>query len=349
MGPAKDGIHLWWKVSGRNKRSITLDAHSEYGQTLAKRLVRWADVVITSLRLPTLEAWNLDWPSIHKEIGRVIMLEVSRYGAKSSLASAPGFGKMGEARSGVVYLTGFSDGPPIHTGFSHADAITGLMGAYAILAALYRREGENDFDGEWIDLALFEPLFRLMEWQVIVYDQLGIIPRRAGNRLAVAPAAVINTYQSKDGDWITVTSATLRSVLNVVRLLGLPEDDYRTAEKQVEKADLIDERLREWINSHKTEEALVALAEAGVVASRIFNVADIVHDRIYAELEDILTIEDQDLGLVRMPGVIPRFHRYPGRIWRTGADLGKDNDLVYREWLGLSDDEMNTLGREGVI
>src|SRR5439155_12511644 len=104
----------------------------------------------------------------------------------------------------------------LHTGFSDGDGLTGLMGAFAIMAALYRRERDPAFDGEWVDLALFETLFRLIEWQVIVHDQLGVVPERSGNRLAVAPAAVINTYQSRDGDWITVTSATPRSVLNVV-------------------------------------------------------------------------------------------------------------------------------------
>lgn len=84
---------------------------------------------------------------------------------------------MGEARSGVVHLTGFPEGPPVHTGFSHGDAVTGLMGAFAVLAALHRRDTDPDsFDGEWIDLALFEPLYRLVEWQIIAYDQLGTAP-----------------------------------------------------------------------------------------------------------------------------------------------------------------------------
>jgi len=147
-----------------------------------------------------------------------------------------------------------------------------LMGAFAIMAALYRRERDPAFDGEWVDLALFETLFRLIEWQVIVHDQLGVVPERSGNRLAVAPAAVINTYQSRDGDWITVTSATPRSVLNVVRLLGLDEADYATVEAQTERRHLLDEALRGWIAERPTDEALRELADAEVVASRIFSI-----------------------------------------------------------------------------
>ncbi|MFJ7998327.1 CaiB/BaiF CoA transferase family protein [Streptomyces sp. NPDC096310] len=194
MGPRRDGVPLWFKVAGRDKRAVTLDLHHEAGRAVARRLDAWTDVVIVTLR--------------------AVLLQISGFGATSSQADAPGFGKVGEARSGVVHLTGFPDGPPVPTGFSHGDAVTGLMGAYAVLAALHRRDHDPGLAGEWIDLALFEPLFRLVEWQVIVHDQLGHVPERSGNQLSVAPAAVINTYRSRDGEWLTVTSATPRSVRN---------------------------------------------------------------------------------------------------------------------------------------
>ncbi|CAM5681646.1 CoA transferase OS=Streptomyces alboniger OX=132473 GN=CP975_08855 PE=4 SV=1 [Streptomyces alboniger] len=176
MGPRKDGHPLWFKVAGRNKRSVTLDLHHEAGRDVAHRLVAWADVVIVTLRSGRLRTWGLDWESVHRINPKAVLLQISGFGATSSQADAPGFGKVGQARSGVVHLTGFPDGPPVHTGFSHGDSVTGLMGAYAVLAALHRRDHDPDFDGEWIDLALFEPLFRLVEWQVIVHDQLGRFP-----------------------------------------------------------------------------------------------------------------------------------------------------------------------------
>jgi formyl-CoA transferase len=256
---------------------------------------------------------------------------------------------VGEARSGVVHITGFADGPPVHTGFSHADTVTALTGAYGVLAALHRRDHDPGFRGEWVDIALFEPLFRLIEWQVIVHDQLGTVPARSGNRLSVAPAAVVNTYRSADDEWITVTSATLRSVLNVVRLLGLPEEDYRTVAQQVARADDLDVRLREWIGARPTDECLRAMREAEVVASRIFTVADILDDPVYAERGDIVTVDDPQLGPVRMQAVVPRFHQHPGAVWRTGPALGEDNDVVYRKWLGVPDEEYAQLQAEGVV
>ncbi|HZD66968.1 MAG TPA: CoA transferase, partial [Acidimicrobiales bacterium] len=265
------------------------------------------------------------------------------------LRGAPGFGKVGEARSGVVALTGFPDGPPVHTGFSHADTVTALTGAYGVLAALHRKDHDPAFGGEWVDLALFEPLFRLIEWQVIVHDQLGTVPERSGNRLSVAPAAVVNTYRSADGEWITVTSATPRSVRNVVSLLGLPEEDYRTVADQAARASDLDAALGAWIGARPAAEALAAMAEAEVVASRIFTVADILADPTYAEREDVVTVEDPELGPVRMQAVVPKLHHHPGVVWRTGPALGEDNDLVYRTFLGLAEAEVAALAAKGVI
>ncbi|MGX1567420.1 CaiB/BaiF CoA transferase family protein [Streptomyces sp. NPDC055506] len=349
MGPRRDGVPLWFKVAGRNKRSVTLDLHHEAGRAVAHRLVAWADVVIVTLRAGRLRSWGLDWEAVHRINPKAVLLQISGFGATSSQADAPGFGKMGEARSGVVHLTGSPDGPPVHTGFSHGDAVTGLMGAYAVLAALHRRDHDPDFDGEWIDLALFEPLFRLVEWQVIVHDQLGTVPQRSGNQLAVAPAAVINTYRSRDEQWITVTSATLRSVRNVARLLGLPEEEFATSEQQHARRGELDEGLRAWVAERSEAECLEAFARAEVVASRVFDAADIAADPVYAERDDIVTVDDPDLGEVRMQAVIPHFRQRPGRIWRTGPALGQDNDLVYRDWLGLSDEELAALEKNDAV
>jgi crotonobetainyl-CoA:carnitine CoA-transferase CaiB-like acyl-CoA transferase len=348
QGPTKDGVHLWWKVSGRNKRSVTLDLRSSSGQALAHELIQWADVVITNMRFDTLVRWGLDWEAIHRLNPRAVMLQITGNGATTTARNDPGFGKVGEARSGVVHITGFPDGPPVHTGFSHADAVTALMGAFAISASLVRRN-DPDFEGEWIDLALFESLFRLIEWQVIFYDQLGVPPMRAGNQLAVAPGAVINTFLSADGVWVTVTSGTPRSVSNIAALLGEPADQYVTVADLLANKERLDQLLHDWIAARTADECLATMAELEVVASRIFDAADIVADPIYREREDIVTLADPELGMVRMQAVVPKLHQRPGSVWRTGPSLGEDNDLVYGKWLGKSTEELDRLRAAGVI
>jgi formyl-CoA transferase len=348
-GLAKDGVYLWWKVSGRNKRSVTLNLRTPQGQDVARRLCEWADVVITNFRLGTLERWRLDWDTLHKINPKLIMLQVSGFGGNTTYRDRPGFGKVGEAMSGVVHLTGFPDGPPVHTGFSHADSVTGLFGAFAIQTALYRNLTDPEFSGELIDLALYEGLYRLIEWQVIFYDQTGIPPMRAGNQLANAPAAVINMYKSKDDVWITVTTGTWRSVQKVAALLGEPAEEYDTPEKQFARVSRLDDLLRAYIAERTSEEALEAMEQAQVVASVIYDVAAIVNDKTYAERGNIVTVDDPQLGPVRMQAVLPHFSNHPGAVWRSGPELGQDNNLVYREYLGMSEDEVKALKNAEII
>lgn len=344
-----DGVYLWWKVSGRNKRSVTIDLRTPEGQDLARQLAAWADVLITNFRVGTLEKWGLDWESVHAVNPTLVMLQITGFGVNSTLRNAPGFGKVGEAMSGVVALTGFPDGPPVHTGFSHADSVTALMGAFAVQTALYRRNTDPDFDGEWIDLALYESLYRLIEWQVIVYDQLGFVPQRAGNRLPVSPAAVINTYATSDDAWVTVTSGTVRSVQNVARLLGQPDEDYRTVEQQQDRRLELDDLLAEWIRTKTAEEAVEAMRGAQVTASRIYTIEDIVEDETFVERENVITVEDDELGPLRMQSVIPKLTRHGGEVWRSGPTLGQDNEYVFGDLLHLPPEQIEDLHARGVI
>ena len=345
LGVAKDGINLLWPVGSRNKRSVTLDLRGRDGQDLARELVAWADVVITNFRVETLEKWGMDWAAFHAVNPKLVMLQITGYGADTSMRNVPGFGHMGEAMSGVVHLTGFPDGPPVHTGFAHADSVTALMGAFAISAALTKRH-DPDFDGEWIDLALFESLYRLIEWQVIVYDQLGVPVERAGNQLPVAPGSVINTYPTADDTYVSVTAGTPRAAQNIVRLLGLSAEDV---EEQGAGRDYLDNHLREWIAPRSAEDALHEMHAHEIVAARVYSAADIVKDPTYAERNDVITVEDPNLGPVRMQAVIPKLLNHPGHVWRTGPALGEDNDLVYRTYLGLTDERYAQLRVSGTI
>lgn len=348
-GVSHEGTYLWWKVSGRNKRSVTLDLRRAEGQELARELARWADVVITNFRVETLERWGLDYASLRAAAPGIIVLHINGFGTNTSLRNAPGFGKVGEAMSGVVNLTGFPDEAPVHAGFSHADSLTGLMGAFAVQAALYRRSSDPGFAGEYIDLALFETLYRLIEWQVIVHDVTGVVPMRAGNQLPVSPAAVINTYLSADRQYVTVTSGTPRSVRNVAAMLGEPAGDYDTVDKQQQRRGRLDDLLREWVGQRTAVQALARMAETEVVASRVFTMADIMADQTYRERGDIIEVEDEDFGTVKMQGVIPQFTNYPGRVWRAGASLGADNGLVYQKYLGIDDDRYAQLRDNHII
>lgn len=348
LGFERDGVYVWWKVAGRNKRSVTIDLRKAEGAQLARELAAWADVVICSIRPDTMEKWGLDWAALQAVNNKLIMLQITGFGMTGPRRDEPGFGKVGEAMSGVVGITGLPE-MPMHAAFSHGDSVTGLMGAFGLMAALYRRDHDPAFKGELIDLALFEPLFRLIEWQVIAWDQLKMASPRNGNRLGFAPAAVANVYKTSDDVWITVTSATLSSVLSVVRMIGLPEDEYRTVEAQRVRSDVIDAAMREWMLRHTAEESLAKMREAGVVASRIYGIQDILDDPVFKAREDVITMQDPELGPVKMQAVFPKMANHPGQVWRTGPALGEDNEAVFLDWLGISRERFEALRAAQVI
>jgi crotonobetainyl-CoA:carnitine CoA-transferase CaiB-like acyl-CoA transferase len=348
QGPDKDGTKLWWKVAGRNKRSTTLDLRRPEGRAIAQELIAWADVLVTNMRVDTLRNWELDWPTLHERHPKLIMLHVSGNGIATSSGNDPGFGKVGEARSGVVALTGFADGPPVHAGFSHADTATGLMGAFAVCAALVGRAAP-EFEGELIDLSLDETLFRLIDWQVIVADQLGASPGRAGNQLAIAAGVLVNTYETADGRWLTVTSGTLRSVLNIATMLGQDEADYATADQQRLRVPHLDALLRDWIAQRDLATALAAMRSCEVVAAAVLTGQDILTDPLYRERGNIVELADDDLGRIRMHGVVPRLEMHPGSVWRSGPALGADTGEVLTDFLGHSADDLERWRADGVI
>lgn len=348
LGFERDGIYVWWKVAGRNKRSVTIDLRKPEGAELARELAKWADVVISSIRPGTLEQWGLGWAALRAVNSRLIMLQITGFGMTGPRRDEPGFGKVGEAMSGVVGITGLPD-QPLHAAFSHGDSVTGLMGAFGLMAALYRRNNDPDFAGELIDLALFESLFRIIEWQVIAYDQLNMAPPRNGNRLGFAPAAVANVYESADGVWITVTSATVKSVLRVVELIGLPAEEFQTPARQREQSERIDQTLKAWVRERGADAVLTQMREANVVASRIYSIQDIMNDAVYKARNDIITVDDADLGPVKMQSVIPKMMSHPGSVWRSGPQLGEDNEMVFKEWLGMSPERFERLRAAQVI
>ena len=176
------------------------------------------------------------------------------------------------------------------------------------------------------------PLFRLIEWPVIGFYQLGKSYERIGSRLPLAPAAVVGTYQSRQNEWVTVTVGIRAAVTKVVRMLGLPEEKYDTPHQQSEAAVLLDATLCDWLRAHDTDEALLMLKKADVVASRIYSVKEMVEDLVFQWREDIISVDDADMSTIRMQSVFPKLKNYGGQVCGTGPVLDKNNELILREW-----------------
>ena len=348
-GPAKEGVPLWWKEISRNKRALALDLSTPEGARILRTLVGEADVLVENFRPGTLEKWGLDPETLHRDNPALVLLRVTGFGQKGPYASRPGFGTLAEAMSGFAHLTGPADGPPTLPAFGLADSICGLAAASAALTALYARE-HNGGKGEVIDINLLEPIMAAVGPGPTVYDQLGTIGHRNGNRSHNNSPR--NTYRTKEGKWVVVSSSAQRIAERLLELVGHPEvveeEWFRTGAGRAAHADLLDGHVGDWIAQRTLPELETAFAEAGVALAPVYDARDLTEDPHVRETDMLTRVEDDELGSVLMHNVMWRALNAPGGIRFTGRRLGADTETILDE-LGMDTDEIENLRERRII
>jgi crotonobetainyl-CoA:carnitine CoA-transferase CaiB-like acyl-CoA transferase len=350
-GPSKDGVPLWWTSLGRNKRTITLNVGQDEGADVLKKLLADADVLIENFRVGTLERWGLAPETLLEINPRLVILRVTGFGQIGPYAKRPGFGTIAESMSGFASITGYPDGPPTLPPFGLADGISALTGAQAIMTALYDRDKpEGSGKGQVIDLAIIEPIVTLLGMQPMVYDQLGTIQQRTGNRsVNNAPR---NTYQTREGKWVAISTSAQSIAERVMELVGHPEvisePWFQSGSERAKHADELDAMVGGWIAERTVDEVVDAFEKANAAIAPIYDISDVFTDPQYLALDTITTVEDPDLGPVRMQNVLYRMSETPGEIRWTGRAKGADNADVFAE-LGLTDEQVAGLRDHGII
>lgn len=348
-GHAKEGVPLWWKIVGRNKRAITLNLSKETGQSIFLKLAERSDVIIENFRPGTFERWNLSPDRLHAVNPGLIITRVTGFGQFGPYSSRPGFGTLAESMSGFAHMTGDPEGPPTLPPFGLADGIAAQAAANAVLICLYNRDARNG-GGQVIDVAIIEPILTILGSQPTVYDQLGIAQRRSGNRsVNNAPR---NTYKTGDGHWVAISTSAQSVAERVMRLVGHPEviDEpwFASGRERAQYADLLDDMVGSWIEDRHLEEVVDVFEKAQAAVAPIYDAEGILNDPQYQALESIVTIDDPELGPVKMQNVMFRLSDTPGHIRWAGRPLGADNREVYAE-LGFSDGAVDGLAEAGVI
>jgi crotonobetainyl-CoA:carnitine CoA-transferase CaiB-like acyl-CoA transferase len=349
--PRKDGISLWWKVAARNKRLVTLDLRKEKGRALFLRLVESADAVIENFRPGTLDRWGLSFAELLEANPRIIVVRVSGYGQTGPYAHRPGYGTVAEAMTGLPSFTGFPDRPPTLSAFPLADTVAASFALHGLLSAVYERDVTGSGRGQEVDVSLYEPVFRLLESQVIGYAELGIVKQRRGNR--IEEDSPRNAYATADGRYIAISASSDRTFARLAEAIGKPElaedSRFRTNASRIENDVALDAIVRGWMAERAAGEAMAALEAADVVAGLVYDIEDVFADPHYAERGNIVDVPDLDFGTVKMMGAVPRFSRSATAVRFAGGALGQHNDEVYGDLLGLSPEDLGQLRAEGVI
>ena len=350
-GPSKDGISLWWAMLGRNKRTVTLNMGKPEGAEVAKQLLAEADVFIENFRPGTIERWGLGPEVLHAINPRLVIARVTGFGQFGPYSSRPGFGTLAESMSGFASITGWPDGPPTLPPFGLADGISALTCSQAIMTALYERDKPNGSGkGQVIDLAIIEPIVTILGPQPTIYDQTGVIQGRTGNRsVNNAPR---NTYKSRDDKWIAISTSAQSIAERVLTLVGHPEvlDEpwFASGAERAKHADLLDGYVGSWIGARDAEEVIREFEAAQAAVAQIYTIKDVFEDPQYQALDTITTVEDPDLGPVRMQNVLYRLSQTPGGINWTGRKMGADTNEVFAE-LGLTEEQIAGLRDAGII
>jgi len=349
-GAQKDGVGLMWKSISRNKRSVTVDLRLPEGRELIRRLAAECDVVIANARPHTMRRWELDYPRLRAVNPKLVMLHVTGFGQEGPKANQPGFGTLGEAMSGFAHITGEEQGPPTLPPFMLADGVASLNAAYAIMMALYHRD-VHGADGQLIDINLIDPLARLLEQSLLAYDQLGLVPRRSGNRWDIS--APRNTYRTKDDRWLAMSGSAPTVALRVFRAIGRPDlaadPDFSDPQRRLARAGEVDRVVADWIAGQTLEEAMEVFEREEIAAAPVYDVAALTEDEQLLAREVFRRIPDEELGSLLVQTPVPRFSGQPGTVDTLGPALGAHTAEVLTEVLGLSETDLAALRTRHVI
>ena len=344
------GDTLVWLSEARNKKSVTLDLRQPEGAALFRKLVEQSDVVLENFRPGTMEKWGLGYDELAKINKRLIMLRVSAYGQTGPLREKPGFARIAHAFSGLAYLSGEPGRPPVVPGStSLADYMSGLFGAVGVLIAL--RHVERTGEGQEIDVALYESIFRVLDELAPAYARSGYQRERMGpDTVNIVPHS---HYETRDGAWVALACSNDRMWQRLSRAMGQPElaanikysrpkarDSHRTEVNAIVAA---------WVKGLDAAEVVAACERHDAPVSKLFSIADIFADPQYAARENLHVIDEPRVGRLVVPAPLPRMSRTPPEVRCAGPSLGNANVEILGALLGLNSDVLTDLRNRGVI
>jgi crotonobetainyl-CoA:carnitine CoA-transferase CaiB-like acyl-CoA transferase len=349
--PTNRGDTLTWLSEARNKKSVTIDLHRKEGVQLFKDLAVRTDIICENFRPGTLEKWGLGWEVLHDLNPKLIMLRVSGYGQTGPYKDRPGFARIAHAVGGLAYLSGMPKSTPVTPGSTTlGDYLSGLYGAIGVLMALRWRELTGE--GQYIDVALYESVFRCTEELAPAYAMYGTVRERHGPH--IESACPYGHFPTKDGKWVAIACTTDKLFARLAEAMGRPElassSLYGEHKTRLENRQDVNEIVRDWCGSLTREEVLKRCNEKHAPVGPLNNIADIFGDRQFHARRNLLAVDDPDVDeTIIIPNTVPRLSETPGRIDHLGPRLGQHTEEVLSTLLGLSASELQELKAKRVI
>lgn len=346
----ESGDSLPWLSECRNKKSITLDIRAADGAALFKRLVKEADVMVENFQPGTLEKWGLGWDVLHEVNPRLVLVRISGYGQTGPYRDRPGFGRIANAFGGLAYLAGYPDRPPVTPGSATIpDYMAGFYGALGAMFALRARE--RTCKGQMVDIGLYEPIFRILDELAPAYAYKGYVRERMGP--ATVNVVPHSHYPTRDQRWLAIACTNDKIYERLAEVMakdGMPApEDWALLKNRERDRAKVDAHVTAWTSSHDRADVLRICEQAQVPCGPIYSIDEIFEDPQYAARGNILKMQDDRVGDVSIPNLVPRLSDTPGRVNSLGPRLGEHNDEIYKTLLGLTDDDLRRLAADGVV
>jgi len=339
-----------WMSEARNKSSVTIDLRKPDGAELFRDLVRHSDVVLENFRPGTMARWGLGYEDLRKINPKLILLSISAYGQDGPYKDMPGFARVAHAFSGLAYLSGEPGRPPVVPGStSLADYMSGMFGAIGVLIGL--RDAERSGQGQWIDLGLYESMFRVLDELAPKYAATGFQRERMGaDTVNVVPHS---HYETADANWVALACSNDRMWQRLCRAMERTDliDDpaYATMIERDRHRPVVNALVAGWVGGLPLEVVLERTRAEEVPCAKLLSIADIFQDPQYAARGNLVEIDDPRLGKLTLPAPLPRMSRTPPSLRSAGPALGDANARIFGDLLGLTSERLAGLKTKGVI
>jgi len=333
-----------------NGYNISCDLSKPKGREVARKLVEWADILGDSFTPGILAKFGLDYESVRKIKPRIIYYSTCQQGQYGPYAKIGGLGVQGAAGAGFYYITGWPDRDPAMIQGAYTDFVAPWFLAVPLVAALIRQRRTGE--GFYLDESQYEASIHFLAPAVLDYSANGRVAGRQGNH---HPAAVPhNAYQCMGNDrWVAIavtTDAEWEALCRAIGRLELAHDPrYATLLARKEHEEELDALVSGWSRNYTAEEAMLVMQAAGVPAGVTSTCQDLLEDPQYKHRGRFVTLHHKEIGPMIYRSPAYRLSKTPARLVKPGPCLGEDNEYIYKEVLGYSDDEVTDMLAEGVI
>ncbi|MFN8628485.1 MAG: CoA transferase [Candidatus Binatia bacterium] len=339
--------HAGWAGNG----SVSLNLKKPEGRALAERLVALCDVVVENFRPGAMDDMGLGYERLRTIRPDLVMLSMPAAGLTGPLRTVRTYGMSLTSLTGLDSLTGYYDGPPIPCENALADPLNGILGAFAILAALNYRDRTGK--GQLIDYSQHEAMMQLVGPAFMDYAFNGRVAAPIGNRHPLGVAAPHGVFPCAGDDrWISIAIVTEAEWLSLVGAMGNPEwaqaPEFGCAANRVRHIDALHARLAEWTRTANDYELAHMLQRHGIAAAPVLNIADLYNDPHYRARGTFVEVQ-HPLGFREtIYGAYVKTSRTEAKV-SPGPAIGQDNDYVFTELLGLSAERYQELIAQQII